>query len=372
MVASADGSIRERVTELTAELVAYRTTADRPEEIEACMDRVAAFFEDAGVPIDRYEDGGVPSLVASLADSSAPEVVFHGHLDVVPAQERLFSPEVRGDRLYGRGAADMKGGLAAMMYVIERIATAERTPSVAMMVVADEERGGTHGARYLLEDVGYDPDFCITGEPNNLDGYMDVINRQKGIVQVSVSATGEPAHAATPEQGENAIEKIMAAYPDLRQVFDDRDGEWGPTLNAGRIRGGEALNQVPAEATLELDVRYPDEETRDEVLYELRQLPDLEVKTMGHGNPVDTDPDEPHARALLEHARSVTDRGREVEFTRKPHTSDLRHFARNDVPGVAFGPEAYGSHEEFEHLLLESLEDYVETLYEFATGGPYG
>lgn len=369
MVAHTGNVMQERVTELTTELVEYPTTVDRPEAIEACMDRVAAFFEEASVPVERYRDNGIPSLVASLADSTEPEIMFHGHLDVVPAAERLFTTRREGNHLYGRGTADMKGGLAAMMHVLRDVAEDGREPSLAMMVVADEENGGVHGAEYLLEDVGYRPEFCITGEPNNLEGYMDIINKQKGVVQVELSATGQTAHAATPEQGENAIEKLMAAYADIASVFDDEDEEWGATVNFGRIQGGETLNQVPSSATAELDIRYPDEVTRDDVLFELRQLEDIDVKSLGHGNPVDTDPSNPHAQALLEHANRAIDW--EVAFARKPHTSDLRHFARHDVPGVAFGPEAYGSHEEFEHLLLDSLADYQRALYAFATGGPY-
>lgn len=366
MVADGD-ALRERVRELTADLVAYRTTADRPDEVEACLDRVAEFFADAAVSVERHRDDGVPSLVVSLADTREPELMFHGHVDVVPAPERLFGVREDSGLLYGRGTADMKGGLAAMMHVVRDAAGADEPPSLALMVVADEERGGVHGAEYLLEEAGYRPGFCVTGEPNNLGGYMDVVTRQKGVVQVELSATGETAHAATPAQGENAIETLLAAYPDVAAVFDDE--EWGATVNFGRIRGGDALNQVPDSATLELDIRYPDAARRDEVLTALREVPGVEVRSLGHGDPVDTDPEDPNVQALLGHAERVT--GRDVGLARKPHTSDLRHFARNGVPGVAFGPEGYGSHEAFEHLVLDSVADYQRTLYAFALGGPY-
>jgi succinyl-diaminopimelate desuccinylase len=368
MAPTAD-SLRQRVTELTADLVEYPTVASDPGVVDDCMDRVAAFFADAGIPVRRHRHEGVPSLVATPGETSDPDVLFHGHLDVVPAPERLFDPRVEGGRLYGRGTADMKGGLAAMMHVLRDVA-ADGGESVGMMVVADEERGGRHGVQYLLEEVGYRPAFCVTGEPNNLDGYLDIVTEQKGVVQVEVTATGAAAHAATPEQGENAIETLLAAYPDIRAAVDaEGDGEWTTTVNFGRIRGGDALNQVPDSATLELDIRYPDAASRDEVLFRLRQIPGVEVHSLGHGDPVATDPGEPHARALRNHARAVV--GPEADFARKPHTSDLRHFARHGIPGVAFGPEGYGSHESFEHLVLDSLADYQRTLSRFAAGAPY-
>jgi succinyl-diaminopimelate desuccinylase len=361
-------TLRERAVDLAAELVEYRTVANNPGQIDACMDRVAEFFSDAGIGVTRHRHDGVPSLVASLSGTDTPDVMFHGHLDVVPAPQRQFTPRIDGEYMYGRGAADMKGGLAAMMHVMRDVATATGEHSLAMMVVADEERGGRHGVQYLLDDVGYRPAFCITGEPNNLDGYMDIVIRQKGVVQVEVKASGATAHAATPDNGENAIENLLSAYPGIREVFED-EGDWGATVNFGRVRGGEALNQVPESATLELDIRYPDEERRDDVLFRLRQIPGVEVRSLGHGNPVDTNPEEPHVQALKRCAERAI--GGDVDLTRKPHTSDLRHFASHDIPGVAFGPEGYGSHEEFEHLVLGSLEDYQRALYEFAMNGPY-
>jgi succinyl-diaminopimelate desuccinylase len=363
-------SLRERVTSTTADLVEYRTTEDRPDEIEDCLGYVVDFFADADVTVERYDHDGVPSLVVSLDGSKTPEIVFHGHLDVVPGAERLFTPRsVDEGELSGRGTADMKGGLAAMMHVVRELSRNDEPPSLALMVVTDEEVGGYDGARYLLEEVGYEPAFCVTGEPNNLDGYMDVVHRQKGVIRLDLTATGATAHAATPENGENAISILMAAYPAIEAVFEAEDGDWPTTVNYGHVEGGTSINQVPDRATLSLDVRYPDADARDRVLTALRAVPNVRVESVGHGAPVDTDPDDPHVRALLEHGAAVMDRP--PTLARKPHTSDLRHFAANGVPGVAFGPEAYGSHEAYEYLVVDSLPDYCRTLSAFAAGSPY-
>jgi succinyl-diaminopimelate desuccinylase len=161
----------------------------------------------------------------------------------------------------------------------------------------------------------------------------------------------------------------MEAYPEIKSVFEDKDTEWSTTVNFGRIRGGETLNQVPSSAAVELDIRYPNAIARDDVLFELNRLDEINARSLGHGNPVDTESSNPHAQALLEHTNRVIDE--EVKFARKPHTSDIRHFTRHDIPGVAFGPEAYGSHEAFEYLVLDSLADYQRIMYAFATGSPY-
>jgi succinyl-diaminopimelate desuccinylase len=363
-------ALRERVASTTADLVGYRTTADRPDEIAAAIGYVVDFFAGEDVVVDRYSHDDTPSLVVSLDGSTAPDVVFHGHLDVVPGGDRLFTPRyVTEGELSGRGTADMKGGLAAMLHVVRDLSRTEDPPSLALMVVTDEERGGYDGARYLLTEEGYDPAFCVTGEPNNLDGYMDVVYRQKGVIRIDLRATGQPAHAATPEQGESAIETLVAAYPEIEAVFEAEDGEWPATVNYGLIDGGTTVNQVAESARLRLDVRYPDADARDRVLTALRAIPGLDVESVGHGAPVDTDPDDPYVRGLQRHAEAVI--GRPVALVRKPHTSDLRHFATHGVPGVAFGPEAYGSHEDYEYLVVDSLPDYCRTLAAFAADAPY-
>jgi succinyl-diaminopimelate desuccinylase len=362
--------LRDRVAATATDLVRFRTTADRPQEIDACLSYVADFFADADVDVRRFEHDDTPSLVASLDGSRSPTLVFHGHLDVVPGPDRLFTPRAVTEReLSGRGTADMKGGLAAMMHVLRALSTVDDTPSIALMVVTDEERGGYDGARYLLEERAYEPSFCVTGEPNNLDGYMDVVHRQKGVVRIDLRTTGEPAHAATPDRGESAIEKLLSAYPDIDTVFESTDGDWPTTVNYGHIEGGTAMNQVAESARLRLDVRYPDADARDRVLTALRDVEGLVVKSVGHGAPVDTDPENPYVRALCRHGERVMDRP--VGLARKPHTSDLRHFATHGVPGVAFGPEAYGSHEDYEYLVVDSLPDYCLTLAAFATDAPY-
>jgi len=363
-------SLRERVAATTADLVEYRTTEDRPAEIEACLSYVVDFFADEAVEIERFDHEGVPSLVVSLDGSRSPDVAFHGHLDVVPAADSMFTTRTVADgELSGRGTADMKGGLAAMMHVVRELSRRESPPSLALMVVTDEERGGHHGARYLLDEVGYDPAFCITGEPNNLDGYLDVVYRQKGVIRIDLTTTGASAHAATPERGENAIANLMDAHSAIQAVFAAESGDWPTTVNYGLIEGGTSVNQVPDTATLRLDVRYPDADARDRVLTELRAIDGLTVKSVGHGAPVDTDPDDPYVRGLQRHAERVI--GRDVNLVSKPHTSDLRHFAAHGIPGVAFGPEAYGSHEGYEYLVVDSLPDYCRTLDAFAEGAPY-
>jgi len=365
-----EASLRRRVASSTADLVEYRTTEDRPAEIEDCLSYIADFFAGEAVDIDRFSHGGTPSLVVSLDGSRSPELLFHGHVDVVPAADSMFTPRyVDEGELSGRGTADMKGGLAAMMHVVRDLSRQPSRPSLALMVVTDEERGGHHGARYLLDEAGYDPAFCITGEPNNLDGYIDIVYRQKGVIRIDVTATGAPAHAATPEQGENAIEALMDAHPEIRAVFAAEAGDWPTTVNYGLIEGGTAVNQVPDSARLRLDVRYPDADARDRVLTALRAIDGLSVESVGHGAPVDTDPDDPHVRGLQRHAEQVL--GRDVHLVRKPHTSDLRHFASHGIPGVAFGPEAYGSHEGYEYLVVDSLPDYCRALAAFAAGAPY-
>lgn len=131
-------SLRERVVSTTTDLVGFRTTEDRPAVIDAALSYVVDFFADAAVDLHHVHHEGVPSLVVSLDGSRSPDVAFHGHLDVVPAAESTFTARyIDEGELSGRGTADMKGGLAAMMHVVRDPSRRESPPSLALFVVTD-------------------------------------------------------------------------------------------------------------------------------------------------------------------------------------------------------------------------------------------
>src|SRR5918999_4009001 len=151
---------------LAERLITYDTST--PEGMQSAAGFVKGWLEARDVEVTGTVHNGRPVLAATVGPEGGPTVVLHGHLDVVPGREEQFEPRIDGDRLYGRGAYDMKGGLAAMMCAFRDVSTQDRV-RVHFVCVADEESEEIDDrSSDMVVKAGYLGDFAITGEPTNL------------------------------------------------------------------------------------------------------------------------------------------------------------------------------------------------------------
>lgn len=344
------------ITQLTRDLLEFRTVKGNQEEFDKAFEYIESYFEDASVELSEYENEGVKSLV--VKNNEDPELMLHGHLDVVDADKRLFNPREEDGKLYARGSADMKGGLACLMKAIKET----DHPSIGLMIVTDEEVGGFNGAKYLVENF-YSPEFVISAEPNNTDGYLKIINKQKGVVRATISAEGKNAHGSRPWNGENAAEKLWEKYSKLKKNFSTEKEEWGTTVNLGNFTSTGAVNVVPDYAEAGLDIRYTEDYTPEDIEDDMKRIEGLEYEI----NAVDPMLDTGSSNVFVQKLKSASEEvlGEKVEVTRKEPASDVRHFSEKGVPGVVFGPEGYNVHENGEYLEIESIEDYYNCIQKF-------
>ena len=179
---------------LTERLITYDTST--LEGIQTAAGFVEGWLEARDIEVDGVHNGARCSPPRS-APTTGPAVVLHGHLDVVPGRPEQFDPRVEGDRLYGRGAYDMKGGLAAMMCAVRDLAEQDRV-RVHFVCVADEESEDDQdrGSDYLVAK-GYTGDFAITGEPTDL--HIGV--QAKGVLALRIEVRGHAAHGSTSVAG---------------------------------------------------------------------------------------------------------------------------------------------------------------------------
>lgn len=218
-------------------------------------------------------DAGRPSVVATLGSAAGPSLAWNGHLDVVPAGDPVtwtnppFAGAVDNGRLVGRGAADMKGAIAAALAAaaaIHRSGVALRG-ALTMHLAADEELAGIHGTKVLWERGFLRQDACIVGEPSELQVGL----AERGGAWITVTARGRAAHGSTPHLGVNAITsmarfllRIQEVLPDLEHPLVGR-----PTVNAALVSGGTAPNVVPDRCEVDIDRRLiPGETSPEEVL----------------------------------------------------------------------------------------------------------
>jgi succinyl-diaminopimelate desuccinylase len=346
---------------LAEKLIGYDTST--AEGVQLCAGFIKGWLEARDIATATFEVRGLPIVVAEVGPSQGPVVVIHGHIDVVPGHEGQFSAAVEGDRLIGRGAYDMKGAAAAMMLALADLRD-QGDVRVRLALVPDEEteeefdRGSD-----VLVDQGLGGDFAITGEPTD----MLIGVAAKGVLALRIVVKGRAAHGSTPWEGDNAITKAFSIFRGIESLpFARQSSELfdRPSINLGRILGGDALNKVPDTCAIDVDIRYLPEQDPDSILAQIAEFPDAEVVSTFRRPPVEIDKDSPFVRALgfaakPHHNGDVTSVGRDG-------ASDAVSFIRTGTPAVEFGPVGGGHHGPEEWVSISSLAAYRRTLIDFA------
>jgi succinyl-diaminopimelate desuccinylase len=348
---------------LAERLITYDTST--LEGMQSAAGFVKGWLEARDVEVTGTMHNGRPVLAATVGPASAPTIVLHGHLDVVPARPEQFSPRLDGDRLFGRGAYDMKGGLAAMMLAVHDLASQDGV-RVHFVCVADEESEELEqrGSDYLVEQ-GYLGDFAITGEPTD----MHIGIQAKGVLAMRIEVTGKAAHGSTPWIGDNAVLKAIDVFrqieilPFARESSDLFDR---PSINLGRIIGGDALNKVPDLCAIDVDVRYLPGQDADDIRAAVDELPDARVVKVFHRRPAIVDRDNPFVQALGEAIARVAPPDGEQISVGRDGASDAISFLEAGVPAVECGPVGAGHHGPEEWVSVRSLGEYRMALVEFA------
>jgi succinyl-diaminopimelate desuccinylase len=258
----------------------------------------------------------------------------------------------------------MKGGLAAMMHAVRDLADQSEV-RVHFACVSDEESDEVEqrGSDYLVEQ-GLTGDFAITGEPTDL--HIGV--QAKGVLAMRIEVVGKAAHGSTPWVGDNAVLKAVDVFrgieslPFARESSDLFDR---PSINLGRIWGGDALNKVPDLCVIDVDVRYLPGQDADEILAAVERLPDAHVAKVFHRAPVIVSRDDPFVSALGDAVSSVASVGERISVGRHG-ASDAISFLDAGVPAVEFGPVGDGHHGPEEWVSIESLGQYRRALVAFA------
>lgn len=255
------------ILELARELIRRPTVT--PED-GGCQDLIAARLEKRGFSIERMNAGGVKNLWARLGDN-APLFAFAGHTDVVPTGPETawkfppFEPTEHDGYLFGRGAADMKGALAAMIVAIEEFLESKGRfhGSIAFLITSDEEGPAEHGTRHVmtkLEERGEKIDWCIVGEPSSRERVGDTIRvGRRGSLNGELIVRGVQGHVAYPELAVNPIHRALAALDELANThWDDGYESFPPTsFQVSNLNSGTgADNVIPGELRARFNFRY--------------------------------------------------------------------------------------------------------------------
>jgi succinyl-diaminopimelate desuccinylase len=353
----------ERV--LTEKLIAYDTSSS--EGIGLAAGFVKGWLEARDIEARQLGVRGLPVTIAEVGPTTGPTVLLHGHLDVVPGRSGQFEPRLDGNRLFGRGAYDMKGALAAMMLALHDLRDQDAV-RVRLGVVADEESEEEveRGSDALVEE-GFVGDFAITGEPTD----MHIGVQAKGVVAMRIEVAGRAAHGATPWLGDNAILRALDVFRSIESLpFARQSSELfdRPSINLGRIWGGDALNKVPDTCVIDVDIRYLPEQDPSKILEEVRELPAATLISSFTRPPAIVDIESPFVQGLCEAA--APHHGDDVTSVGRDGASDAVSFLRAGIPAVEFGPVGAGHHGPEEWVSVPSLASYRKALTDFITNLP--
>ena len=255
------------VVDLTCELI--RRASVTPEDA-GCQALIADRLAASGFKIEHLPFGPVRNLWVTHGEG-APVLMFLGHTDVVPTGPREewssdpFEPSVRDGLLYGRGSADMKGGVAAMTVALEDFVAAHpgHAGTVAMLLTSDEEGDAIHGVRAVAEcfrALGQRLDWCVVGEPSSATRLGDAVRvGRRGSLSGKLVVRGVQGHVAYPQRADNPIHKLAPALAELTQRrWDEGSAEFPPTsFQVSNIASGTGANNViPGELTAHFNFRF--------------------------------------------------------------------------------------------------------------------
>jgi succinyl-diaminopimelate desuccinylase len=362
--------------ELAKDLISRASVT--PEDI-GCQQLMCERLASIGFACENLPFEDVSNLWARRGTTS-PLLVFAGHTDVVPTgpredwQSDPFQPEIRDGLLYGRGAADMKGSLAAMVTACEAFVAAHpnHKGSIAFLITSDEEGPSVNGTVKVVEQLvarGEQIDMCLVGEPSSTDRLGDVIkNGRRGSLNGKLTVKGTQGHVAYPHLADNPIHRVAPALAELAAIEWDQGNAFFPptSFQVSNIQSGTgAENVVPGELHLMFNLRYSTELTEQVIRERVHGVLDSHALDYDLSWRLSGEPFLTPAGKLVDAASSAIKdiAGIETELSTSGGTSDGRFIAPTGAQVLELGPLNATIHQVNECVSVADL-DQLSTIYQ--------
>ncbi|MBI4447816.1 M20 family metallopeptidase [Candidatus Woesearchaeota archaeon] len=326
-------------------------------------------FEELKISYKTFEKQKGRTNILGYIGKGKPQLLIAAHLDVVPEgtgwKTPAFHPVLKGDKIYGRGACDNKGPLAAMLVLASRLKKVEAKlrGTVIIAALADEEKGSDLGMKYLINECKLKPDWAIIPD---VGGYMKrVIIAEKGILEIKITAKGKQAHASTPEKGINAIEIICGFIKKLKKhkfKYKQHPLLKKPTLNIGMIKGGFAPNAVPGQCELEIDIRFLPSQKKEQIIREIKSLAPKNVKIQitQCTPPSQVKKESKLVKTLIKNLKA---KGIKAECKGMGGVTVAKNLVLSGAEAIAFGPGGDdAAHISNEWISLKELQKFIEIM----------
>lgn len=363
---------RELIVGLTRDLVRFQSVNPPGNEAEVA-EFLGARMRDLGLEVEVQPlEEGRANVIGRIPGDGSGHLVFTGHLDVVPPggqrwEHDPFAAELVDGKIYGRGSADMKGGVAAIVGAAASLVRSGFKPKADLVIAATAgEEAGMIGAAAMAERRSLDgARYLVVAEPSNLDVFIG----EKGVLWLLVRALGRTAHGSMPWLGVNAVSYAARLIPRLEEYpfpWEESALLGRPTLSVNVIQGGNKTNVVPDVCEMEVDMRTVPGQDHAHIIRTLQSLAEqvageynpevrVEVETINDKMPLETERAEPLVGALVEAVEGV--RGVSPEVGGVTYGTDAACLAPAfNIPMVICGPGAPGmAHQPDEYVEVEQL-----------------
>ncbi len=344
--------------ELLSEFIRCQPVTRDLDAVNAATALLKNYLEEHQLYVELERFRGRDVLFASTTEKKRPEILFNAHLDVVPAEEPdAFEPKTENGWLYARGAADCLGNSAVIAAVLTRV---RETADAGAVFSTDEEAGG-QTTREMVEK-GYTANKMICVMDGK--GYALTI-AQKGVLTLTLRASGTSCHAAEPWHGTNALDNLIEGYVNIKKLFGQAtaDDQWQDTMAAVECRSGGVHNKVPDEAVMTVNIRYTERGQYERILKRIQEVSGLTPEVQMHSEPVVFDEN----TAILQNLRGCMEKrlGRNIPMQKMNGATDARHFAQCGVPVAILGIPGTDEHGEHEAAELTGMKGYEDILVDF-------
>ncbi|MDN3510014.1 MAG: M20 family metallopeptidase [Candidatus Jettenia sp. CY-1] len=370
-----------KIVELAVKLINKKTENPPGNEVLA-VEVVEDFFKSLQIPYTIFEKvkhrtNIIGYIGRKEITSSTPTLLIACHLDVVPAgddwKKDPFEAWIENGRIYGRGASDNKGQMAAMMAVARFLKENESKLKGRFLLigVADEERGSTLGLEYLLNECGISADFAIIPDVAHNMQIIDVT--EKGTLFLEIASHGKQAHGSRPEMGINAIWNMIILLDRIKQLKFRQTSHplhSPPTLNLGSIHSGTAPNIVPALCKVQLDIRYLPGDSSDTIVNDIKNiikevealcLARFDVKIISDQPPTAVPTDNLLVELISKHAQSIL--GTRPQPKGLSGATVTKQLIQKGIIAVGFGPgDVAEAHATNESIDIKELVDFAKIM----------
>lgn len=349
----------EKVIDLTKKLIRIQSVVIKEKELNEALEICGKVLRDYS--FKEFKKNGSRSRLYYNTKNLPNKfrLILNAHLDVVPGKPKQFSPFIKEDKLFGRGAQDMKAAAAVFILLFSRNAKDLSFP-IGLQLVTDEEIGGFMGTNFQI-DKEIRADFIISGEPTD----MLINNEAKGVLWVEFVIKGKSSHAAYVWNGDNAIVRTTSLVNLLLKNFPlPKDEKWQTTCNISKIETkNDAINKVPEECRLIVDIRYvPEDLERVKDTLAKCVNSSISVKYLEKGTAAFTEESNKDIKLLRQ---IVGFHKQSAKFIKKHGASDVRFYNALGMKGITFGPIGAGLHSDNEWVSLTSLATYYKVMREF-------